>query len=137
MIEFDIQIPRNVNLSLSTVVSHNKGEHIFKISNFIAKLEEGLGNVEISLREQIVDAYISGHLKRYYCSQAISEGLVCETLSPDSPDWRSGRLNANVKIAFSVDFEFIEDGIQLDTSQEASGQSSVLDDIRQSIEKSI
>lgn len=131
MIEFNIEIPRDVNLSSSTVISHENGDQTFKISNFIEKLEKRVVNIQDQINNQILQSYIHGHLKDYRCPQALTDGLVCEVLSPSSPEWRSGKLHVNVKVSFSVDFEFVEDHQNL--PEDASNSASTLDDIRQSI----
>jgi hypothetical protein len=132
MIEFEIQIPRNVNLSPTTVISHENGDQIFKISNFIEKLEERVVRVEEQIRNHVINPQIQKHLQEYSCDSALTDGLVCEVLSPSSKEWRSGKLHANVKVSFSVDFEFVED-----IKDQAENSASTLDDIRQSIEQDL
>jgi KGK domain len=132
MIEFNIQIPRDVNLSPSTVISHQNGNQVFKISNFIEKLEDSVVRIQDQINGKIVHPYVGQHLKDYHCDSALTDGLVCEVLSPSSQEWRSGKLHANVKISFSVDFEFVED-----SKDQAENSVSTLDDIRQSIEQDL
>jgi hypothetical protein len=132
MIEVNIQIPRDVNLSPSTVISHQNGNQIFKISNFIEKLEDSVVSIQDQINGKIVHPYVGQHLKDYHCGSALTDGLICEILSPSSQEWRSGKLHANVKISFSVDFEFVED-----SKDQSENSASTLDDIRQSIEQDL
>jgi hypothetical protein len=132
MIEFNIQVPRDVNISPNTVISHEDGNQIFKVSNFVDKLEARVGSIEKQVRDQVVNPYIQQHLRDYQCESALTDGLVCEALSPSSQEWRSGKLHANVKISFSVDFEFVED-----SKVSSENSASTLDDIRQSIEQDL
>jgi hypothetical protein len=89
MADFDIQIPRQINLSTATVISHTDGEKIFKISNFIEKLKIRLKNINVEkeLQSQIIAPCILEHLQEYHCVTALEDGLTCETLSPESPEW--------------------------------------------------
>jgi hypothetical protein len=132
MIEFNIQVPRDVNVSPSTVISHQDGNQIFKIANFVEKLEARVGSIEKQFRDQVINPYIQQHLRDYQCDSVLADGLVCEALSPSSQEWRSGKLHANVKISFSVDFKFVED-----SKDQAENSASTLDDIRQSIEQDL
>jgi conjugal transfer/entry exclusion protein len=72
MIEFEIQIPRNINLSPSTVISHESGNKIFKISNFAEKLEQKAAKIKDQINNQIICPYIQDHLQDYHCPTALS-----------------------------------------------------------------